>query len=144
MSFRHFWPVLGLAAALAWPAVSHAADPVLGTAKFAQNCTECHSVASTAIIDPARNSPALIRVASGSCTITVVFTPTVAGSRIGNLSITHSGLTTAVQIVLSGTGVAAAQPTISLDASSFDFGNQTVNTTSDPQTLTVSNTGTAA
>ncbi|MEK8034830.1 choice-of-anchor D domain-containing protein, partial [Ideonella sp. DXS29W] len=82
--------------------------------------------------------------ASGSCTITVVFSPTAAGSRTGSLSITHSGLTTAVPIALSGTGAAAPEPTISLNASSLAFGSQTVNTTSSAKTLTVSNTGNAA
>ena len=226
MSLRNLWPALGLAAALAWPVASHAADPALGTTKFSQNCAGCHSVASTATVDRGRNSPSMIRsainnvgmmsslsslsttdlediaaylgnapsslsfaqttigqtsatqtvtvrasrtaalanlaasvsgdfarsggtcggslAASGSCTITVAFTPTAAGSRTGTLSITHSGLTTAVPIALSGTGAAAAEPTISLDASSFAFGNQTVNTTSSAKTLTASNTGSAA
>lgn len=226
MTSRNLWLALGLAAALAWPFASHAADPVLGTTKFSQNCSGCHSVASTATIDRGRNSPSMIRTAinnvgamsglsslsttdlediaaylgnapsslsfaqttvgqtsatqtitvrasrtaalsnlaasvsgdfarsggtcgsslaaSGSCTISVAFTPTAAGSRSGTLSISHSGLTTAVPIKLSGTGLAAAAPTISLDASSFAFGNQTVNTTSSAKTLTVSNTGNAA
>jgi hypothetical protein len=227
MTFRSLWPALGLAAALAWPAASHAADPVLGSTKFSQNCSGCHSVASTATVDRGRNSPSMIRsaignvgamgglsslstadledisaylgnapsslsfaqttvgqtsatqtvtvrasrtaalsnlaasisgdfarsggtcgttlAASASCTITLAFSPTAAGTRSGTLSITHSGLTTAVPIALSGTGAAAAtQSTISLDASTFAFGNQTVNTTSSAKTLTVSNTGNAA
>jgi hypothetical protein len=82
--------------------------------------------------------------ASASCTITVAFAPTAAGARSGTLSITHSGLTTAVPIALSGTGAAATAPAISLDANSVDFGGQTVNTTSTVRTLTVSNSGNAA
>ena len=226
MSTRPLWPAIGLAAALAWPAASHAADPVLGSTKFSQNCTACHSVASTATVDRGRNSPSMIRsainsvgmmgglsslsaadledisaylgnapssltfaqttvgqtsatqtvtvkasrtaalsnlaasisgdfarsggtcgttlAASSSCTIAVAFTPTAAGTRSGTLSITHSGLTTAVPIKLSGTGAAATQPTISLDAGSVSFGNQTVNTTSGAKTVQVSNTGNAA
>ena len=223
---RNLWLAFGLAAVLAWPVASHAADPILGTTKFSQNCSGCHSVASTATIDRGRNSPSMIRsainnvgamsglsslstsdlediaaylgnapsslsfaqttvgqtsgtqtitvrasrtaalsnlaasvsgdftrsggtcgaslAASGSCTITAAFTPTTAGSRSGTLSISHSGLTTTVPIKLSGTGLAAAVPTISLDASSAAFGTQTVNTTSSAKTLTVSNTGNAA
>lgn len=82
--------------------------------------------------------------AKANCTITVVFSPTAAGSRTGSLSITHSGLTTAVPLALSGTGAAAAEPTISLNASTLAFGSQTVNTTSSAQTLTVSNPGNAS
>lgn len=226
MTFRKLWPALGLAATLAWPTAGHAADPVLGSTKFSQNCAACHSVASTATVDRGRNSPSMIRsainnvgmmgglsglstadlediaaylgnapsslsfaqttvgqtsagqtvtvrasrtaalsnlaasitgdfsrsggtcgsslTASSSCTVTVAFAPTAAGTRSGSLSITHSGLTTAVPIALSGTGAAASQPTIALDASSFAFGNQTVSTTSGAKTLTVSNTGNAA
>jgi hypothetical protein len=226
MSTRLLLPALGLAASLAWPVTSQAADPVLGSTKFAQNCSGCHSVASTASIDRGRNSPAKIQSAIGSvgqmaglsslsstdlndiaaylgntpsslsfaqttvgqtsatqtvtvkassfaaltnlaatvsgdfsrsggtcastlsanrsCTITVAFAPTAAGSRSGTLSITHSGLATAVPIKLSGTGAAAAQATISLDASTLAFGNQTVNTASAAKLLTVSNTGSAA
>lgn len=40
-----------------------AADPVRGTTKFADNCSRCHSVASTEIYDRGRNSPAFIEYA---------------------------------------------------------------------------------
>jgi hypothetical protein len=226
MTSRHLRLGLGLVAALAWPIASHAADPVLGTSKFAQNCSGCHTVGSTAKVDRGRNSPSMISTAianigamshlsslstadlediaaylgnapsslsfapttvgqtsatltvtvraskfaalgnlavsasgdfarnggtcgnslaaKGSCTITVAFSPTAAGSRSGTLNISHDGLTTAVPILLSGTGLAAPVPTISLDASSFAFGDQMVHTTSSARTLNVSNTGTAA
>jgi cytochrome c553 len=223
---RSWWQALGLAAALAWPAAGFAADPVQGSTKFVQNCSSCHSVASTATVDRGRNSPAMIRsainnvgmmgglsslsttdlediaaylgnapsslsfaqttvgqtsaaqtvtvrasrvaalnnlsaavsgdfsrtggtctstlAASASCTMTIAFAPTAAGARSGTLSITHSGLTTAVPIALSGTGAAAPAPVISLNATSFDFGGQTVNTPSSVRTLTVTNSGNAA
>jgi hypothetical protein len=82
--------------------------------------------------------------ASASCTMQLAFSPTAAGARSGTLSITHNGLTTAVPIALSGTGAAAPAPVISLDATSFDFGGQTVGTPSAVRTLTVTNSGTAA
>jgi len=81
---------------------------------------------------------------SSSCTIGVVFKPTVAGSRGGTLSISHSGMTTPVTIAMSGSAVAVSQATIALDASSLAFGNQAVGASSATQTLNVSNTGTAA
>lgn len=225
MTSRNLRLGLGLVVALAWPIASQAADPVLGTSKFAQNCSGCHSVASTAKIDRGRNSPSMIRTAianvgqmshlsslstadlediaaylgnapsslsfapttvgqtsatqtvtvrasktaalgnlaasvsgdfarnggtcgntlpaKGSCTITVAFTPNTTGNRSGTLSISHDGLTTAVPIQLSGTGLAAPVATISLDATSFAFGDQTIHTTSSARTLNVSNTGTA-
>lgn len=226
MTSRHLRLGLWLVAALAWPIASQAADPVLGTSKYAQDCSGCHSVASTAKVDRGRNSPSMIRTAianigamshlsslstadlediaaylgnapsslsfapttvgqtsatqtitvrasktaalgnlaasvsgdfarnggtcgstlpaKGSCTITVAFTPTATGSRTGTLSISHDGLTTTVPIQLSGTGLAAPVPTISLDAGSLAFGDQVLHTASGPRTLNVSNTGTAA
>lgn len=80
---------------------------------------------------------------SSSCTIGVVFKPTSAGARSGTLSISHSGMTTPVTIAVSGTAVAAAQPTIALDAASLAFGSQVVGTGGATQTLHVSNTGAA-
>src|SRR6185369_11267861 len=52
--------LLPLALAFAIPGAASAADPVAGSAEFVQNCSECHSVASTAVIDRGRNSPAMI------------------------------------------------------------------------------------
>ncbi len=46
-------------------------------------------------------------------------------------------------IVLNGTGVAASAPAASLSPASIPFANQTVNTTSGPSNITLSNTGNA-
>ena len=81
--------------------------------------------------------------AGSSCTIGVAFAPAAAGSRSGSLSISHSGLSTAVPIGLSGTGAATAQATVALDASALAFGNQAVGVASSARTVTVSNTGAA-
>lgn len=84
-------------------------------------------------------------VAAGtSCTVGVVFRPLSAGSRSGSLSLSHSGLSTAVPIALAGTAVAALQAGLSADASSLTFGAQTVGSSSAAQTVTLSNTGTAS
>ncbi|MFZ2987755.1 choice-of-anchor D domain-containing protein, partial [Ideonella sp.] len=50
---------LGLALLL--PASAWSADPTVGATRFSQNCTACHSVASTANTDRGRNAPAMIR-----------------------------------------------------------------------------------
>src|SRR6185436_17416324 len=47
------------AAVLAGPAF--AADPIAGQSKFTQVCAACHTVASTAVVDRGRNSPAMIQ-----------------------------------------------------------------------------------
>lgn len=52
---------LALAFALVLPAAAWSADPIAGQAKFTQICSTCHTVASTAVDDRGRNSPAKIR-----------------------------------------------------------------------------------
>lgn len=81
--------------------------------------------------------------AGSSCTLGVVFAPTAAGSRSGTLHIQHSGISTPVNIALRGTASAATQASVSLSASSLNFGSQTVGASSS-RSLTVSNTGNAA
>jgi len=217
--------LLWLALPFAIPGAAWAADPVAGSTEFVQNCSSCHSVASTRVVDRGRNSPAMISNAiatvpamrglaslgtavrediaawlgdtpgtldfaqttvgetsapqvvtvrassfesitnlassvtgdfalqggtcgtslarNASCTIGVVFQPTAAGSRIGTLSITHSGMTTPVTIALSGTGAAAPVATITLDTSELVFGSQVVGTSSTEKTVNVTNSGTA-
>ena len=83
-------------------------------------------------------------LASGSCTISVTFTPTAAGSRTATLSITdnNNNLVGSLQSVgLTGTGSA---PTASLTLSTLTFVSQNLSTTSTAQTVTLNNTGNAA
>ncbi|HEV2378874.1 MAG TPA: choice-of-anchor D domain-containing protein [Terriglobia bacterium] len=82
-----------------------------------------------------------------SCTISVTFAPTKGGSRSGTLTITDkngsgsgSGTSTAT-VTLSGTGIA---PVATLTPATLPaFAAQAVGTTSAPQTITLSNTGSA-
>jgi hypothetical protein len=82
-------------------------------------------------------SPATLAV-SGTCTVTVAFTPVGAGARSASLTITDNGASSPQKASVTGTGVA---PTVSLSPTSLSFGNQTVATTSAPMTLTVTNSG---
>jgi hypothetical protein len=79
-----------------------------------------------------------------TATLQVKFAPTVAGGASGQLTISSnssSGSTAAV--ALSGTGLAAANPLLSLSLSQLTFGNVTINT---PTTLPIvlTSTGTSA
>jgi hypothetical protein len=79
-----------------------------------------------------------------SCVIAVTFTPTAAGNRGADLTITDNSnnATGATQIAtLTGTGVGV--PNAGLSTNTLpSFGNQNIGTTSAAQTVTVSNTGT--
>jgi hypothetical protein len=78
--------------------------------------------------------------AGASCTFSVTFHPTATGTQVGALTIRDSAPGSPHVVSLTGTGVA---PAVTLSAASLTFANQAVGTTSAPQTVTLSNTGTA-
>src|SRR5690606_34677217 len=72
-------------------------------------------------------------------TVHVQFVPQSLGAISGDITVDGGGIATPVQVPVSGTGVAAATPTITA-GSLVDFGNVNVRSTSAPETLTVSGT----
>jgi hypothetical protein len=83
-----------------------------------------------------------------SCTVSVVFAPTTTGSFHAEIDVTDDsgGSGNVVQkIALTGTGTPTAPIASILPASmAIDFGSVTVGTTSGAQTVTLTNTGSAA
>ena len=79
--------------------------------------------------------------AKGSCTVNVSFEPTAVGAQTGTLTVTDYAANSPQTVALSGTGLA---PGATLSPTSLTFPGQTVSTTSAPQTLTLSNTGSGA
>lgn len=75
-----------------------------------------------------------------NCAISVTFTPSATGKRAGTLTVTDNAPNSPQSINLAGTGVAAVLAA-TLGPSSLSFSAQQVGTASDPQTLTLSNTG---
>jgi hypothetical protein len=73
--------------------------------------------------------------ANSQCTITVSITPTTSGVLTGSVNITDSASNSPQSISLTAT---ALKP-VSLNPPSIGFGNQTVNTTSAPKNITVTN-----
>ena len=84
-------------------------------------------------------SPATIAV-NGTCTINVTFTPLAANARSAAITITDNGAASPQSVGLSGTGTAVPS-TVTLAPTSVTFANQTVNTTSGAQGITVTNSG---
>jgi FtsP/CotA-like multicopper oxidase with cupredoxin domain len=79
--------------------------------------------------------------AGASCTFSVTFKPTAVGARSAALSVgTSDPVNPTVTTQLTGTGTA---PVATVSSTSLSFGNQKQQTTSAPQTVTLSNTGTA-
>jgi hypothetical protein len=75
------------------------------------------------------------------CPVSAVFSPTAAGPRTATVAITDSAVGSPHMIALSGTGIASAIATLSTE--SLTFSSQIVNTVSETQTVTLTNTGSA-
>ena len=71
-----------------------------------------------------------------NCLLGVTFTPTAAGPRKSSISVSDSAAGSPHTVVLTGVGTTA-----SLSPTSLPFGNQTVNTSSTAQTITLTNKG---
>jgi hypothetical protein len=76
-----------------------------------------------------------------TCEISVTFTPSAPVATMGTLEIDDGDPASPQIVTLSGIGNGV--PTAQLSATSLSFGNQQVNTSSPPQTVTVTNTGSA-
>jgi thiol-disulfide isomerase/thioredoxin/cytochrome c553 len=78
--------------------------------------------------------------AGGSCTVTVLATPTAAGAFAANLNLASNASNGNVAISLSGTASAAA-PSLSANPSAVAFGSQTVGAGASTQNVTITNRG---
>jgi hypothetical protein len=79
--------------------------------------------------------------ASATCTLSVTFKPTAAGTRTGAVTITDNASPATQTISLTGTGTA---PVVSLSPTSLTFPAQEVGTSSSAQSVTLKNTGNAS
>jgi predicted dienelactone hydrolase len=77
-----------------------------------------------------------------SCTISVTFTPGQVGPQTALIAITDSAPGSPQSVALSGTGVVSG-PDANLSRTSLTFGTQLVGTSSSPQSVTLTNYGTA-
>jgi Bacterial Ig-like domain (group 2) len=78
-----------------------------------------------------------------SCHVAMTFTPTLTGTRTGSLTITDNTTAGTETVGLTGSGVAALVPGVTLSPTSLNFANQVVNTTSGSQPMVLTSSGTA-
>ncbi|MBS4027639.1 MAG: choice-of-anchor D domain-containing protein, partial [Ignavibacteriales bacterium] len=102
------------------------------------NVTSVNSSSGVFVVSP----PSFFVPSSQSKSIRVTFTPTDTLSYNEKIILTHNAEGSPDTILLSGNGLNVQLPLISLSASSFAFGNVTVNV-SKVDSLIVTNTGTA-
>jgi hypothetical protein len=84
----------------------------------------------------------VVAAGGASCTISVTFNPTETGTREGTLSIADDAAGSPQVVALTGEGVEPA-PAVTISPESLEFAERTVDTTSDPQTVTLTNSGSA-
>lgn len=83
--------------------------------------------------------------AGSSCAISLVFTPTATGARSATLAIVHNdSLHSPSTAALNGTGTAAPRGQLSVNQLALSFAAQAQGSSSAAQTVTVSNSGSAA
>lgn len=85
-----------------------------------------------------------VLAAGAPCTISVVFTPTGEGNRSGALSITSDAPDSPHTVNLNGIGVGDnLTPALELSSISLNFNRQSIGLTSAPQSIILTNSGTA-
>ena len=110
------------------------------------------SIAGTNPSDFAETNSCGSSVAAGaSCSISVTFTPAASGSFSATLTFTDNATGSPQSVALAGTGASAgggggtgSTPSVTLSSTSLSFGSQPDDITSSAQTVTLTNTGTAA
>jgi hypothetical protein len=140
-----------LTTATAMPEALTFPSQVFGTASSAMTVTLTNTgslgLTATAIAmsgdfsetDNCQNVPVAVGT---SCSIRVTFTPTAAGSRSGQMTISANVYGGQLTVAMSGTGTAAGA--VSMTPASINFGEVAVGTMSSPLQVAVANNGSSA
>jgi len=81
---------------------------------------------------------------NASCTLSVMFTPTSGGTKLGLVAISDNAAGSPQKLPLTGTASGTGSIKLTLSPASINFGNVAVGATSKPQTVTVTNVGSVA
>ena len=98
------------------------------------------SITATGDFEQTNTCEPTLALASASCTIAVTFTPTTTGVLTGEITVTSDVTGSPHQVTLTGTGIAAV-PAISFSPEAVEFPDRDLETTSDPVTVTITNSG---
>ena len=151
----HFVGVTGSATAApvgrltASPASLSFSDQIVGTTSAAQGFTLSNTGAATTSVsqiavtgDFALEGSCFDLLPGQSCALRATFTPTVLGTRSGQVVVTSDAANSPFGIALNGRGVPVPAPRVSLSATGLGFGNTLVGTPA-MQAFTVTNSGAA-
>lgn len=138
-------PIVSLApASLTFPNVLVGVSSAAQTVTLSNTGTASLTINSTQIsgdFGQTTNCPNTLSTGT-SCTFSVIFTPTAAGTRNGTLTITDNASGSPHTVALSGTGLGG--PIVSLAPASLTFSSTQVGVASAAQTVTLANQGTAS
>ncbi len=128
-------------------------NTVVGTTSDSQTVavknTGSASVSITSIAIGGTNTTSFVQLnncgttlaAGASCSIYVAFKPSTAAAKTATVSVTDTASGSPQSVTLSGTGTAA--PAVKLSATSLTFAKTKAGTTSEAQTITITNGGTS-
>jgi hypothetical protein len=130
------------------PATVTFGEQVTGTSSAPQTVTVTNSGTSAVTVstvgasgDFSQTNTCTVIPAGASCTVSVVFTPTIPGARVAVLTIVSNASNATLTVNLSGTGALIAGPVIQLSATSLGYGNRMMGTGSASQPVTLRNIG---
>jgi hypothetical protein len=148
-----FWLVSQPVVTLSANAINFSTPQVVGTASSAQSVTLTNNSTTTPLTFPATgisvsgpnagdfnvtNTCGASVPPGASCTITVTFTPTAAGTRTAQINISESADTNPLVISLTGTAI---QPLLTASVTNLVFPAQIVGSISVAQIVTLTNPG---
>ena len=121
----------------------------VGTTSDPQTLTLTNSGSSALVISNLSLSSGFVQGGSclgtlapgASCTASITFNPSTAGTASGTLTITSNAASSPSLVALAGTGVIPAVAALSLSSSTLNFTGTAANTSSAAQTLTITNSG---
>lgn len=90
------------------------------------------------------NNCGVTLAAGANCVVSITFTPDASGALSGTVSFTDNASGSPQTVSLSGTGTTQTSPGVSFSTSSLSFGNEVVGMTSQPLSVTLTNSGTGA
>jgi parallel beta-helix repeat protein len=140
------YPATGVTVA---PSALNFGSQAEGTTSAAQTVTVSNPTSSAASVSSISASGQFAETntcgssiaANGSCTVSVTFTPTSAGSQTGTLTVNAGGVTNTVSLTGSGT---APGPVLNASPGGLSFPGTVVGSTAATQTVTITNTGTTS
>ncbi len=100
-------------------------------------------ITASSQFEETNNCPPTLAAGGGSCAVNVTFTPTATAAANGTLTVDDNAPGSPQTVSLTGTGI-TAKAAVTFSPTTLTFGDQVVGTTSPPQAVTVTNSGTTA